>query len=100
MHRIWILLSLAAALICTQPVSALQTDLVGLDKNDSTNWGPNSAWMGQNLQDWKELDYIPVRIELTGETVTNQLLTFTFDHAFGFQNLYFISNSPNVLFES
>jgi uncharacterized repeat protein (TIGR01451 family) len=100
MHQFWKILSLAVALICAQQASALQTDLVGLDKNDSTNWGPNSAWMGQNLQNWKELDYIPVRIEVTGDAVVNHFLMFTFDHQFGFQNLYFISNSPNVLFET
>ena len=100
MHHIWKTLSLTVALVCAQQASALQTDLVGLDKNDSTNWGPNSAWMGQNLQNWKELDYIPVRIELTGEPVTNHFLTFMFNHEFGFQNLYFLSNSPNVFFET
>jgi len=95
------LAGLAAALFVTpRSLAAFSLDLVGLDKNDSTNWGPNSPWMGQNLQDWKELDFIPVRIEIEGDAATDELLTFNFSHTFGFQNLYFLSNSPNVRFEA
>ena len=81
---------------------ALSFDLQGLDKSNSTNWSSRSAWSSVNLQDWKELDFIPVRVEVKGGPAANQLLTITFPHysggIYGFQNLYFISNSPNVSF--
>src|ERR1044072_7928252 len=81
--------------------SALNYNFVGLDKKDSTNWSPNSAWSSENLMDWKELDLIPVRVEVTGNAESDQVVV-VFPHfngsQYGFQNLYFISNSPNVSF--
>jgi VCBS repeat-containing protein len=83
---------------------ALNGDLEGLNKNSSTNWGPNSAWSGGNLQGWKELDYVVVRAVLGGSPRSNQPVTLTFPKfktdVPGFQNLYFISNSPNLFFHS
>src|SRR6185503_4224181 len=101
-RRIFVALSLCAALELS--ASALDFDLKGLDRNDSTNWSPNSVWSSVNLQDWRELDFIPMRAEITGGPAVNQLLTIAFPHysgsVYGFQNLYFISNSPNVSFSS
>src|SRR2546423_15251849 len=99
-------LSLLAALaVCAGshlPVLALTFNLEGLDKNLSTNWSSASGWSTVNLQDWKELDFITVRAEIDGGPGTNQLLNIVFPHyvcgVYGFQNLYFISNSPNVSF--
>ena len=98
-------LALIAALITflgTQ-LSALADfsgDLKGLNKNSSTNWGPSSPWSGGNLQGWQELDYVVVRAELAGGPQTNQKVDLVFPKfktdAPGFQNLYFISNSPNT----
>jgi uncharacterized repeat protein (TIGR01451 family) len=40
----------------------------------------NSAvWQGTNLQNWAELDHIPVRVRMCG-AVTSQAVTVTFDH--------------------
>jgi uncharacterized repeat protein (TIGR01451 family) len=100
--RIFGALSLCAAMELS--ALALDFNLEGLDRNNSTNWTPNSAWSSVNLQDWRELDFIPVRIEVQGGPAVSQLLTITFPHysggVYGFQNLYFISNSPNVSFSS
>jgi VCBS repeat-containing protein len=79
-------------------------DLEGLHKNNSTNWSPASAWSGSNLQGWQELDYVVVRAVLSGSPRSNQPVTLRFPKfktdAPGFQNLYFISNSPNLFFNS
>jgi uncharacterized repeat protein (TIGR01451 family) len=100
--RIFGVLSLCAAMELS--ASALDFDLEGLDRNNSTNWTPNSAWSSVNLQDWREMDFIPVRVEVRGGPAVSQLLTITFPHysagVYGFQNLYFISNSPNVSFSA
>ncbi|HEY0548048.1 MAG TPA: Ig-like domain-containing protein, partial [Verrucomicrobiae bacterium] len=99
-RRIFAALSLCTALELS--ALALDFDLEGLDRNNSTNWIPNSAWSSVNLQDWRELDFIPMRAQITGGPAANQLLTIAFPHysggVYGFQNLYFISNSPNVSF--
>lgn len=83
---------------------ALNGDLEGLNKINSTNWGPASAWSGGNLLGWKELDYVVVRAALSGSPRSNQPVTLEFPKfktdAPGFQNLYFISNSPNLFFHS
>lgn len=83
---------------------ALTFNLEGLDRYESTNWTPISGWSTVNLQDWRELDFIPVRAEIAGGPGANQLLNIAFPHftggVYGFQNLYFISNSPNVSFTS
>src|SRR6187200_1056265 len=98
-------LALIAALITllgTQlsALAELSGDLKGLNKSSSTNWGPSSPWSGGNLQGWKELDYVVVRAVLNGGPQTNQPVQLVFPKfktdAPGFQNLYFISNSPNT----
>ena len=65
-RNIWLVVSAVLWLGTRAQVFALSGDLAGLDKNNSTNWGPNSAWMGGNLQNWKELDFIVCRAELSG----------------------------------
>src|SRR5436190_1303599 len=81
--------------------SALDYNFEGLHKNYSTNWDPNGPWASENLLDWKEMDFIPVRVEVAGAAGDEQLI-ITFPHfngsLYGFQNLYFLSNSPNVSF--
>jgi uncharacterized repeat protein (TIGR01451 family) len=98
---LWLVMSLALCLGSRSDVFALNYALEGLDKINSTNWSPASAWSSVNLQDWKELDYIPIRVVVTGDAETDELI-ITFPHfngdRFGFQNLYFtLSNSPNVM---
>src|SRR5215216_935881 len=102
-------LALIAALITglgTQlpALAGFSGDLEGLNKNNSTNWGPSSSWSGGNLQDWQELDYVVVRAVLDGGPQANQPVSIVFPKfktdAPGFQNLYFISNSPNTFITS
>src|SRR5215213_7106695 len=85
-------------------VFALSGDLQGLSQGNATNgWNANSAWSGGNLQDWNELDYVPCRVTLSGSPRTNESVTITFPHFHsgipGFQNLYFLSNSVNLVFD-
>lgn len=91
-------------LVGVHSVLALSGDLQGLSKGSATNgWNAGSAWSGGNLQDWSELDYIPCRISLSGSPRSNQLVTVSFPHLQngvpGFQNLYFLSNSANIIFD-
>ena len=74
------------ALFLTGAVSrATSFNLEGQNKDDTNNW------YGGNLQDWQELDYIPCRVRITGDPVSNQLFTITFPHltetTAGFENL-------------
>ena len=83
---------------------ALSGDLQGLNKVNATNWGPASAWSSGNLQGWQELDYIVCRVVLSGSPRSNQPVEIDFPKLKngipGFQNVYFISNSPNLFFNS
>ena len=103
--RTWCLVAALVLWAGAQPrLFALVFNLEGLDRFESTNWTAGSGWSTVNLQDWRELDFIPVRAEITGGPGTNQLLNIVFPHyvggVYGFQNLYFISNSPNVSFSA
>jgi large repetitive protein len=99
-RTLWVIATLALCLGTFNASAELSGDLEGLHKNNSTNWGPSSPWTGGNLQDWQELDYIVVRAVLNGGPQTNQPVELIFPKFKtgdpGFQNLYFISNSPNV----
>ncbi len=83
-------------------VLALSGDLQGLNKSLSTNWSPASAWSGGNLRGWQELDYVVGRAKLSGAPRSNQLVSLSFPRLKngrpGFENLYFLSNSPNLFF--
>jgi hypothetical protein len=97
---VWGVASLALAQ--SSGTSLISGDLQGLDKINSTNWSPSSPWSSVNLQGWRELDLIPVRVELFGGLASNQLVSVSFPHFKsgipGFQNLFFISNSPSLFF--
>ena len=78
---------------------ALSGDLQGLNKSDSTNWHDASAWVGSNLRGWQELDMVACRVVLHGPA-SNSPVSISFPRtrkgAPAFDNLYFISNSPNA----
>ncbi|MDB6029228.1 MAG: tandem-95 repeat protein, partial [Verrucomicrobiales bacterium] len=77
--------------------AAFTTDLQGQSKGDTN-------WVSVNLQGWQELDYIPIRVRMSGGPVTNRLVTVDFDHSKnsipGLQNLTAFSSSPNVIIKS
>lgn len=78
---------------------AFSGDLQGLNRTDATDWNARSAWSGNNLRGWQELDLIPCRVVLNGPG-NNSPVTIQFPrtrHGLpGFEDLFFISNSPNV----
>ncbi len=90
-----------AVILFAQGAWALSGDLEGLHKADSASWGPSSSWTGSNLEGWQELDFIVCRAVLGGAPRSNQPVTLVFPKFKGgipgFQNIYFISNSPNVI---
>jgi len=103
-RNLWLAVAAGFWLATQLPAFSLGGDLQGLHKNDSTNWSSASPWTGGNLQGWLELDYVVARAALSGEPRSNQTVTIIFPKfktdAPGFQNVYFISNSPNLKFNS
>src|SRR2546426_537595 len=65
-------------------------------------------WIAGNLTGWKELDFIPCRVDFTNGPASNQTVVVEFDHTKtsgstilpGIQNLFYFSNSPNVVITS
>jgi uncharacterized repeat protein (TIGR01451 family) len=92
-----LLTALALGLAAETSVFALNGDLQGLNKTDSTN--ANAAWTGSVLRGWGELDMIPCRVLLEGPA-DNSAVTISFPKTRkglpAFDNLYFLSNSPNI----
>jgi uncharacterized repeat protein (TIGR01451 family) len=66
--------------------------------------GDTNTWIGGNVQNWRELDYIPCRVYFTGGPATNLTVSITFPHINGttpgFENIYNFSLSSNVVFAS
>src|SRR4051812_35613802 len=64
----------------------------------------SAAWIGGNLQGWRELDYIPCRVYLTGGPGNDQTITVEFDHVQSripaIQNLSGFTPSANVVITS
>src|SRR5262249_23702437 len=64
----------------------------------------STNWIGQNLQNWQELDYIPLRATFTGGPASNQVAVISFDHSKGatpgWQNLMNFAPSSNVVLKS
>jgi uncharacterized repeat protein (TIGR01451 family) len=98
---VWLLLCTALWAGAQVRVFALNGELQGLNKRYSTNWTADSPWRSGPLRGWQELDMIPCRVKLpcvsTGFTSS---VTIVFPHTTGkgpgFENLFFLSNSPNV----
>src|SRR6266404_8843351 len=88
--------SLTASTVQAAFVAQLQGQSFG-----STNW------ITGNLNGWAELDFIPMRVYMTGGPASNQTITVQFDHTKtaatlrqGIQNLYSFTPSPNVVITS
>ncbi len=81
--------------ILTGPVAGQGSTLV-LQGQSKTN----SAWISGNLQAWKELDFIPCRIAISGATTNSQTVKLYFPHLTGttpgFQDLSAFSTNGNV----
>src|SRR6266403_5664832 len=67
----------------------------------------STNWITGNLNGWAELDFIPMRVYMTGGPASNQTITVQFDHTKtaatlrqGIQNLYSFTSSPNVVITS
>ena len=43
----------------------------------------STNWIAGNLQNWRELDYIPCRVYISGGTVSGQTIRISFPHLTG-----------------
>jgi uncharacterized repeat protein (TIGR01451 family) len=61
----------------------------------------STAWVGNNLRGWRELDYIPMRLAIKGGPAQNQTLLVDFERFNagipGIENLSQLRFSPNVV---
>ena len=94
----WLVIVRSAALTCllamlTQVVTAGPFVLEGKSKG-------SNVWVAGNLKHWRELDFIPCRVRITGEGITNQVIKVTFPREKsgrpGFENLSVFKPSANV----
>src|SRR5437588_3860713 len=57
-------------------------------------------WTSTTLLNWRELDYVPCRVLVTGSAVNNDTITITFPHvtstSSGFQDVVNFTTSGNV----
>src|SRR5205809_1138685 len=68
----------------------------------------STNWIAGNLTGWKELDFIPCRVDFTNGPASNQTVVVQFDHTKtsgstvlpGIQNLFTFSSSSNVVITS
>src|SRR5690349_2166903 len=44
---------------------------------------PQGTWVSGNLQNWRELDYIPCRIKIDGGAVSSKVVSVEFPHMSG-----------------
>ncbi|MEO5803542.1 MAG: Ig-like domain-containing protein [Verrucomicrobiota bacterium] len=74
-------------------------DLQGQNSNGSGV--PTGVWSSGNLQNWKELEYIPCRVTLNGGPTSNKTVTVDFPHSAGgtpgIENLTSFVPSSNVV---
>ena len=89
-----LLLLLVAPLVASANVSVV---LQGQSRSDTN-------WTSGNLMGWRELDYIPVRVLITGGPTANQAIRVDFEHMNGskpgLQNLTGFFASTNVTITS
>src|SRR5882724_10045111 len=95
---------LALATVASLAASTAQAAFVGQLQGQSF---PSTNWITGNLNGWAELDFIPMRVYMTGGPASNQTITVQFDHTKtagtlrqGIQNLYNFASSPNVVITS
>jgi len=90
-----LLLLLVAPLVAS--ATGFSVDLQGQSRNDTN-------WVSGGLMGWRELDYIPVRVFLTGGPAANQAIRVDFEHMNGskpgIQNLMGFFASTNVIITS
>ncbi|HKQ39099.1 MAG TPA: Ig-like domain-containing protein, partial [Verrucomicrobiae bacterium] len=64
----------------------------------------STTWLDGNLKDWRDLDFVPCRVYLTGGPANNKVIVVEFDHAQGrnpaIANLCKFTPSANVLITS
>ncbi|HEY6169749.1 MAG TPA: Ig-like domain-containing protein, partial [Verrucomicrobiae bacterium] len=92
----------AAATASAQTLDGFKATLQGVSA------GATNTWITQNLMGWKELDFIPCRVYMTGGPANNKTITINFDHMMGhgtniipgIENLTSFSYSSNVIVES
>src|SRR6266571_210139 len=57
-------------------------------------------WTSPTILDWRELDYVPCRVSISGSAANNQAMTISFPHGSGttpgFQDLVDFTTSANV----
>src|SRR5687767_8805407 len=91
---------LAAVVLSTNPFSATAAFNARLQGQSRGS----TAWIGGNLQGWRDLDSIPCRVYLSGGPVNNKIITVEFDRMQGrnpgIQNLCQFTPSSNVLITS
>jgi len=61
----------------------------------------STNWLNGNLQNWRELDYVPCRVYITGGPVANRIIRLTFPHLTGtvpgFENLVNFRTTSNAV---
>jgi len=94
-HSLGVMLFTVVAMLGALPKAhAVNYDLQGQSRGSTT-------WLSGNLQNWRELDYIPCRVYITGGPVNNRLIRITFPHLTGttpgFQDLINFRTSSNAV---
>ena len=84
--------------------AAIATALEG-QSFGNTNWIPAQNGTSQKLDGWQELDYVPLRVVITGGPASNQTFTVTFEHLSGaggpaLEGFFNFTTSPNVILTS
>ena len=98
-RTVWSVVAAAVSISISTPAFALNGDLQGLHRRNSTNWTAQSSWTGNNLRGWRELDLVPCRVILRGpadDSPVSIVFPRTRNGYPGIENLFFISNSPNA----
>src|SRR6266481_2848020 len=93
---------IAVASLAANTAQAAFTAQIQGQSFGSTNWTTG------NLDGWAELDFIPMRVLMTGGSASNQTITVQFDHTkssggsthLGIENLSNFTSSPNVVITS
>src|SRR6266404_1632385 len=96
------------ALVAVASLAANTVQAAGFSAQIQGQSFGSTNWITGNLDGWAELDFIPMRVFMTGGSASNQTITVQFDHTkstagtphLGIENLYNFTSSPNVVITS
>src|SRR5260221_3103880 len=95
----------ASVLVFAIIVSAATNARAAFDAKLQAQSFGSTNWSAANANGWAELDYIPMRVFMTGGVATGKVITIQFDHTKsqgstllqGIQNLSSFTPSSNVV---